>query len=149
MQRAGKTVLTALRRAAGSEKPLDLLAAVWPLVAGVRLAEQTRPISWEKGWLKISVWDTEWQQQLERMPHTLRDRINRWWGARVVEEISYVRGKKPREEGPRISPRKGKRAERPPAPPVDIAELKESLERIRDPEIRKLVAKVAQRYLSK
>jgi hypothetical protein len=149
MHRAGKAVLAALRRAAEPEQPLDLLVAVWPIVAGTRLAEQTRPISWEKGWLKVSVWDPEWQQQLERMPNTLRDRINKWWGARVVENLAFVRGKKPRDDEPRLSPRKGKRAERPPAPPVDIADLQDSLDRIRDPELRKLVEMVVQRYLAK
>lgn len=145
MERAGKAVLAALRRVAGSEQPLDFLTALWPLIVGARLAEHTQPVQWKKGSLQIAVGDREWQQQLEQMPDTLRSRINKWWGADLVEEVTFVRGKARRQ-----TPTKPKAKPRKTWPPkeVKLEELKEALGRIRDPEFRDLVERVATKYLA-
>jgi hypothetical protein len=147
MERAGKAVLSALRRVGGSEKPLDFLTALWPAIVGPRLAEQTRPVSWEKGVVQIAVADREWQEQLEQMPGTLRDRINKWWGARVVERVSFLQGKVPR------SGRAPKPAEERMPPTVrDLAaveDLSATLGKIRDPETRRIVGSLARTYLGK
>jgi len=145
MERAGKAVLAALRRVAGSEQPLDLLTALWPLIVGARLAEHTRPIQWKKAALQIAVSDREWQEQLERMPDALRARINKWWGADVVDELTIVRGKVGRQ--PASKPIAKQRKTWPPRE-VKVEELKEALSRIRDPEFRALVERVAARYLA-
>ena len=147
MERAGKAVLAALRRVAGSEQPLDFLTALWPLIVGARLAEHTQPVQWKKGSLQIAVADREWQQQLERMPETLRTRINKWWGADVVVEVTFVRGKTGRQAGPRTQP-KAKQGKTWPPREARVEELKEALGRIRDPELRDLVERVAAKYLA-
>ena len=147
MERAGKAVLAALRRVAGSEQPLDFLAALWPLIVGARLAEHTRQVQWRKGTLQIAVGDSEWQQQLERMPDALRSRINNWWGAEVFQEVTFVRGK----TGSPPTPRNRLKAKPPKALPpkgARVAELKGALSRIRDPEFRDLVERVAAKYLA-
>jgi predicted nucleic acid-binding Zn ribbon protein len=140
-----KTILAALRRVAGSEHPLDFLTALWPLVVGARLAEHTRPVQWKKGALQIAVSDREWQEQLERMPDALRARINKWWGANVVNELTFVRGKVGRQPAPK--PIAKQRKTWPPRE-AKVEELKEALSRIRDPEFRALVERVAARYLA-
>lgn len=145
MERAGKAVLAALRRVAGSEQPLEFLTALWPLIVGARLAEHTRPVQWKKGSLQIAVSDSEWQQQLEQMPDTLRTRINKWWGADVVEEVTFVRGKAGRQPTTKPKAKPGKT--RPPKE-ARVEELKEALGRIRDPELRNLVERVAAKYLA-
>lgn len=145
MERAGKAVLVALRRVAGSEQPLEFLTALWPLIVGARLAEHTRPVQWKKGSLQIAVSDSEWQQQLERMPDTLRSRINNWWGADVVEEVTFVRGKAGRQTTTKL---KAKLAKTRPPKEAKVEELKEALGRIRDPELRNLVKRVAAKYLA-
>ncbi len=145
MERAGKAVLAALRRVAGSEQPLEFLTALWPLIVGARLAEHTRPVQWKKGSLQIAVSDSEWQQQLERMPDTLRSRINNWWGADVVVEVTFVRGKAGRQ--PSTKP-KAKLEETRPPKEARVEELKEALGRIRDPALRNLVERVAAKYLA-
>jgi hypothetical protein len=145
MERAGKAVLAALRRVAGSEQPLDFLAALWPLIVGSRLAEHTRPIQWRKGSLQVAVSDREWQEQLERMPDALRARINKWWGADIVSEVTFVRGKVERPTPPK--PRaKSKRMWAP--KDASVGDLKEALGRIQDPEVRDLVKRVAAKYLA-
>lgn len=140
-----KTILAALRRVAGSEQPLDFLTALWPLIVGARLAEHTRPVQWKKGALQIAVGDREWQEQLERMPDALRARINKWWCADVVGELTFVRGKVARQ--PAAKPIAKQRKTWPP-PEAKVEELKEALGRIRDPEFRALVERVAARYLA-
>lgn len=150
MEHAGKAVFAALRRVADQEKPLDLLAAVWPLVVGVRLAEQTRPVAWEKGWLQVAVSDLHWQEQLERMPHTLRDQINKWWGASVVQEVSFVRGKvAPQGSEARPSAARTKASKASGAKPEKVEEIEGALARIKDPTLRRVVARLAAQYLSK
>ena len=145
MERAGKAVLAALRRVAGSEQPLDFLTALWPLIVGTRLAEHTHPVQWKKGSLQIAVSDREWQQQLERMPDTLRSRINNWWGADVVEEVTFVRGKAGRQTATKPKAKQGKTW---PPREARVEELKEALGRIRDPELCDLVERVAAKYLA-
>lgn len=145
MERAGNAILAALRRVAGSEQPLDFLTALWPLVVGARLAEHTRPVQWKKGALQIAVGDREWQEQLEGMRDALRARINKWWGANVVDELTFVRGKVGRQPGakPAAKPEKAW-----PPREAKVEELKEALSRIRDPEFRALVERVAAKYLA-
>lgn len=145
MERAGKAVLAALRRVAGAEQPLDFLTALWPMIVGTRLAEHTRPIQWKKGMLQVAVGDREWQEQLERMPDALRARINQWWGAEVVDTLTFVRGKVARQ--PAAKPIRKRRKTWPP-PEAKVEELKEALNRIRDPEFRALVERMAARYLA-
>ena len=93
MERAGKAAWSALKRLANPERPIDFLAAVWPLVVGARMAEYTRPIAWDSGRLQVGVSDLEWQRQLERMTQTVRRRINAWWGSEIVEEVSFEIGR--------------------------------------------------------
>jgi hypothetical protein len=147
MERAGKIVLAALRRVAGSEQPVDFLAALWVLIVGARLAEHTRPVQWRKGTLQVAVSDREWQEQLERMPETLRTRINKWWGVDVVDHVTFIRGEQARPSE-RQAPPKPKPPTRRPQKQAKVEELKDALARIRDPEFRSLVERVAARYLA-
>ena len=147
MERAGKAVLAALCHVAGTEQPLDFLTALWPLIVGARLAEHTRPVQWRKGALQIAVGDPEWQQQLERMPEALRSRINKWWGAGVVQEVTFVRGKAGSAPVPRTQPKVKPSKARPPKE-ARVDELKDALRRIRDPEFRNLIERVAGKYLA-
>lgn len=152
MEHAGKAVLAALRRLAGSEQPIDFLTALWPLIVGARLAEHTRPNQWRKGELQVAVSDREWQEQLERMPDALRARINRWWGEDVVDELTFVRG----QTSPQVAVKaktKQSKAGAPKEPETHpqngkIEELREALSRIRDPAFRDLVERMAAKYLA-
>ena len=146
MHRAGKVVLAALRRAAGTEKPLDLLEALWPLIVGPRLAEHTRPVAWEKGWVEVAVGDRDWQEQLEHMPDALRSRINRWWGTEIVEEVTFTRSKVARKPAPES---KRPKAEKPTRLTSEVRELKGELDSIRDPKLRELVGRVFRKYVAK
>lgn len=159
MEKAGKTMWSALRRVAQPERPLDLLIAVWPLMVGQRMASHTRPVAWNKGRVVVEVSEAEWQRQLEGLSRDIRRQINHWWGAQLVREVRFLLSEKPR-----ASARPGRGG----APSVgdhtstssDLAvaenklssalkELEPALSGIADHELRDLIARVAAQYLAK
>lgn len=153
MEQAGKSLWNVLRRLADPENPLELLVAVWPLIVGVRLAAHTVPIAWDQDRLKIAVNEAEWHKQLQEMSGEVRRRINQWWGEQVVREVSLVRGKVslPAEweaQKPRGIPAPALRESREASLSAILKELEGPLGEISDEELRELVARFAERYLS-
>lgn len=149
MEKASKAVWAALKRLAGEEKPLDLLAAIWPLAVGSRLAEHTEPVAWEKGNLEIAVDDRDWQKQLEQMPEDIAKQVNKWWGSKVVTRVTFIRARARRAAAPS---HKGKAASgEKPASEAEIRAamrvLEKPLQTITDPEVRALIKRVAQKYM--
>jgi hypothetical protein len=164
MERAGKSLWSALRRVARPEKPLDLLTAVWPLMVGRRLASHTRPVAWVKGRVDVAVDEPEWKSQLESMGKDVRAQVNRWWGSELVREVRFVPEKVKRQTSGRAghtpsASSKGSRAVaeqnasmRTPAEnklSAALMELEPALKRIADADLRELIARVAGQYLAK
>jgi hypothetical protein len=162
MEHASKVLWNALRRVARPERPLDLLAAMWPVLVGQRLAAHTRPVNWHKGRVDIAVSEPEWHRQLTTLKGEIKRQINRWWGTELVSEVRLLEvraAKKPaRAEG-------GKKAARASAPQRPSAQasgppsaennfkdtlqaLEAVLERIPEAELRKLIEQVAREYLT-
>jgi len=155
MERAGKAIWAALKQVAESERPVDFLAAVWPLVVGSRLANHTRPVAWEKTRLVIAVGDLEWQKQLERMTGELCEQINLWWGTAVVREVTFVRARgdrpaerEPQGKAPGANAAKWELGKESDSTAI-LKELKEPLSRIQDAELRELVSRVARKYVTR
>jgi hypothetical protein len=152
MERAGKSLWSALHRVARPEKPLDLLVAVWPLMLGRRLADHTRPVAWSKGRVDVAVDQPEWQSQLENMAKDVRKQVNKWWGSELLREVRFVP-----ERGKRTEIRKSKleiRSSKVGAPAENklgaaLKELEPALNRIADTDLRELVARVAGQYLAR
>jgi hypothetical protein len=156
MERAGKSLWSALRRVARPEKPLDLLIAVWPLMVGRRLADHTRPVAWSKGRVDVAVDQPEWQSQLESMGKDVRTQVNKWWGSELVREVRFFpeKMKRPasdRGKRPRLTSEQEASAHTPVASKLSAAlkELEPALNRIADTDLRDLVARVAGQYLVK
>jgi hypothetical protein len=164
MEHASKALWNALRRVARPERPLDLLAAMWPVLVGQRLAAHTRPVNWNKGRLDIAVSDPEWHQQLASLKGEIKRQVNRWWGTELVSEVRLLevranrkpsreagRGKKAIKPGPsRESARTASAAK------LASGEFKETLQaleavlaRIPEAELRKLIEQVARKYLAR
>jgi predicted nucleic acid-binding Zn ribbon protein len=155
MERAGKSVWAALRRIAKPEKPLDLLAAVWPLMVGSRLAAHTRPVGWNGRRLDVAVDENHWHAQLECLRGPIRAKVNAWWGGPLVREVRFVLPKRSRRAAPSAKP-----STKPVPAPVSEAEfeasfqtlLKElegSLAEVSDEELRELIVRVASKYLAR
>ena len=155
MERAAKGLWGVLRRVARPERPLDLLAAVWPLMVGQRLAAHTQPVAWEKGSVVVAVGDREWQKQLEGMADEVRKQINRWWGSELVREVKFSRGKvpgasaPPTAQAPRHPAQLQGKTEAEEKLKAALKELEGPLARISDVELRDLIARVAAKYLAK
>ena len=157
MESAGKSLWSALRRVARPEKPLDLLAAVWPLMVGRRLADHTRPVAWSKGRVDVAVDEPQWQNQLDSMSKDVRSQINRWWGSELVTEVRFVPEK---AKGSGIRKSKLEIRNSKVAPPAGhthsenklratLKELEPALRGIADADLRDLIARVAGQYLGK
>ena len=165
MERAGKSLWSALRRVARPEKPLDLLVAVWPLMVGCRLSDHTRPIAWSKGRVDVAVDQPEWQSQLESMGKDVRKQVNKWWGSELVREVRFVPEKAKRHASARAGQRSaagpGKRSRSLAEPEASsrtpaetklgaaLKELEPALRGIADADLRDLIARVAGQYLGK
>lgn len=158
MERAGKSLWSALRRVARPDKPLDLLTAVWPLMVGRRLALHTRPVAWRKGRVDVAVDQPEWQGQLESMGKDVRRQVNNWWGSELVREVRFVSEKTKRQPPASVRgkstrlPEETGASSRTPAENKLSAVLKElepALNRIEDADLRELISRVAGQYLDK
>ena len=174
MERAGQSLRSALRRVARPEKPLDLLAAVWPLLVGRRLAAHTRPVAWSKGCVNVAVDQPQWQNQLESMGKDVRAEVNRWWGSELVREIRFVPDRPKRPEARYSIPKhrddtrnsktvtagqskrtsaSDKEASRGTSADKKLSaalkELEPALNRIADTNLRGLIARVAGQYLGR
>ncbi len=156
MQQANKALWSALKRVARPEKPLDMLAAVWPVVLGPRLAAHTRPVAWNKGCVTIEASEPEWQKHVQDMTAEVRRQINRWWGTELVVEVRLApvkRAKTPAK--PQVA---GAGTSSPAESPARVmaesklraavAELEPSLRGIADDELRDLITRVAAKYLA-
>ena len=158
MERAGKSLLSALRQVARPEKPLDLLTAVWPLMVGRRLASHTRPVAWCKGRVDVAVDQPEWHSQLESMGKDVRKQVNKWWGSDLVHEVRFVTEKAKRQASAatrgkttRFPDETGASNRTPPESKVSavLKDLQPALNRIEDSNLRELISRVAGRYLEK
>jgi hypothetical protein len=156
MEHAGKTLWTALRRVARPERPLDLLAAVWPVILGPRLAAHTQPVAWHKGVVTVDSPDAEWHAQLAGLAAEIRKQINRWWGTDVVTEVRVAPARRGGFSGT-ASRRASKQAPRPASGKPESAEskldaalqdLEPALRGIKDDELRDLITRVACKYLA-
>ena len=158
MERAGKSLWSALRRVARPEKPLDLLVAVWPLMVGRRLASHTRPVAWSKGRVDVAVDQPEWHSQLESMGKDVREQVNKWWGSELVREVRFVSEKTKRQrpaaaqgDGARPAEAAGASNRNASASKLSavMKELAPALNGIADAELRELISRVAGQYLDK
>lgn len=155
MERAGKSLWAALRRVARPERPLDLLAAVWPLMVGQRLAGHTWPVNWKAGRVEVAVRGEEWRKQLEEMREQVRTQINKWWGSELVHEVSFVRARHESSRERKGSPGGAGQRKRGASGSTEVKlgaalkELEAPLAGIADQELRTLIARVAARYLEK
>lgn len=151
MEHAGKAAWKALKSLSDQDRPLDFLAAVWPLVVGTRMAEFTQPVSWDKGCVVVAVSDLEWLKQLEKMGPDLRRQINKWWGSTEVKEVSFTRarGRSAQERRRSRSTSETPPEKKPGAAPkvaVILKDFEKSLGKIGDKDVRSLVARVARKY---
>lgn len=73
---------------------LDILAPLWPLVAGKPMARHSRPVGFQEGTLMLECDCTAWSAEMSRMADDILAQVNRYLGVPAVRKlkVSYVSG---------------------------------------------------------
>jgi predicted nucleic acid-binding Zn ribbon protein len=66
---------------------VEILAPLWPLVAGKPMARQSRPVAFEDGTLTLECDCTSWSSEMRRMSDDIRARINQYLGVPAVRKL--------------------------------------------------------------
>ena len=101
---------------------VEVLAPLWPHVAGEPMAERSRPVAFASGTLTLATDCSSWNTQLRQMAEEIRAEINSFLGRPVVKHIRVQRvarldpnewRKPPQARTPDIKSRRGEAAHRP------------------------------------
>lgn len=66
---------------------IDILAPLWPRVAGKTIAAQSRPVDFEAGTLALETSCSTWAAELRRMQDEIREETNSFLGSQIVKRI--------------------------------------------------------------
>jgi hypothetical protein len=66
---------------------VDILAPLWPLVAGKPMARHSRPVAFEDGLLTLESDCTAWSAEMRRMADDILAQINRYLGVPAVRKL--------------------------------------------------------------
>ena len=71
---------------------VEILAPLWPHVAGKPMARHSRPVAFEEGTLTLESDCTAWSAEMRRMADDIRAQINRYFGVPTVRrlKVRYV-----------------------------------------------------------
>ncbi len=126
-----------------------VLQAAWARLVGESVAAHTSPVRLHERRLIILTTDRTWKAQLEKLSPEILARINRLFGAELVEAIEY-RVKRKEKESSSCEPK----ADGPSEPQVVpdermLRELGPLAEKIVDPELREAFLRAAIRCLKR
>ena len=124
------------------------LLAIWRRAVGPQIAAQTHPDSLKRGTLFVRVSAPVWMHQLQFLKEEIIDKMNELEGSGSVKGLFFSVGEIP-------APPPGA-ADRQPTNPIpaplkgrDGKMIRESLDAIRDPELREIMERVMTREISR
>ena len=85
-------VVRQLEQAKGGDA--QKLFALWPKIAGKKIAQHARPISLRKGLLRVLVDDSAWFYQINLQKQALIDKLQQRLGKAAIQNIQFRIGKK-------------------------------------------------------
>jgi Dna[CI] antecedent, DciA len=88
MERAGR-LIGKMKVSPGVTDPETRAQAAWPVAAGKKIAEKTRPTNLVRGTLVVEVEDIVWQRQLNTLRHFLLRNLHKELGEALVTEIDF------------------------------------------------------------
>ncbi len=94
MERIGKVLPSVFRaQLRGELQVTNVLASMWPLIAGKTMADHCRPVSFARGTLTITSDCPSWASQLRGLSEEIRTEVNKFLGSPRVERlvVRYVR----------------------------------------------------------
>jgi predicted nucleic acid-binding Zn ribbon protein len=76
----------------GSPRVVEILAPLWPHVAGKPMARHSRPVAFDEGILTLECDCTAWSAEMRRMADDIREQINQYLGVPMVRrlKVRYV-----------------------------------------------------------
>jgi predicted nucleic acid-binding Zn ribbon protein len=75
-----------------TEPPLiEVLAPLWPCVAGKAMAEHCRPIAFNQGTLTLIAECSTWRTQLQQMAEEIRAEVNSFLGKPIVRRLRVLK----------------------------------------------------------
>ncbi len=66
---------------------VEILAPLWPQVAGKPMARHSRPVAFDEGTLTLESDCTAWSAEMRRMSEDIRAQINRYLGVPTVRKL--------------------------------------------------------------
>jgi hypothetical protein len=89
MDEVGKILPAVFRRQAERMEPpvAQILAPLWPRVAGKAMARQCRPVAFCHGTLTLVTEDESWSLQLQQMAEQICAEINAFLGGPIVKRL--------------------------------------------------------------
>lgn len=89
MEEIGNILPHLFRRHVRRQDPrvAEILASLWPRVAGKLLAQHSRPVSFRGGTLTLAVPNGCWAKELQQLAEEIRARVNACMGGQVVKRL--------------------------------------------------------------
>lgn len=151
MEEIGKILPRILKKQVRCKEPrvIEVLAPLWPRVAGKAIAEQSHPLAFAAGTLTLAAGCSAWAAQLRQMTEEIRAEINSFLGGPVVKKlrIRYLPGPYPPESPapPRgLPPARDAKGQRE-IPKLEWLDAEAKL----DPEVAELVARSFAKYFTR
>jgi hypothetical protein len=93
MEEVGKILPAIFKRQVRRVNPpvVEILAPLWPRVAGKAMARQCRPVAFNAGTLTLATECSAWCAQLRQMAEEIRAEINSFLGGPVVKKLRVQR----------------------------------------------------------
>ncbi len=94
MEEVGKILPAVFKRRVhlGEQTLVEVLAPLWPRVAGKPIAQHSRPVAFEAGTLTLVTDCPSWAAQLRLMAEEIRAEINSFLGRPIVKKLRVRRG---------------------------------------------------------
>lgn len=74
---------------------VEILAPLWPRVAGKPMARHSRPVAFEEGTLTLESDCTAWSAEMRRMAEDIRAQVNQYLGVPTVRKVKVRYVSKP------------------------------------------------------
>lgn len=74
---------------------VEILAPLWPQVAGKPMARHSRPVAFEEGTLMLECDCTAWSAEMSRMAEEIRVQVNQYLGTAAVRKLKVRYTSKP------------------------------------------------------
>lgn len=89
MEEIGNILPNVFRRHVRREDPrvTEILASLWPRIAGKLVAEHSRPVAFASGTLTLAVNSGCWAKELQHLTEEIRARVNACMGGPVVKKL--------------------------------------------------------------